>query len=562
MAKHDGMTRRRFLKLVAATGSGAILAACSGAASVPNAPAAETAPAAAAAAPSAAVAEVATTAAIAEPTAAAEATAAPTAVPRVEGKLTIWSPGDNGTVADWATDPILKIVEEKTGVPINMVRVGWETYNDQINAAIASGQMPDIVACVDSGNHLLISQWVRDGVIAPFEGAVATAAPNILAEYEKNPSLGEVKVDGKIYYDPVEWGTGNEPNMGLIHIRKDLLDKYSVPAPETFEQYFAFLRRAKEDGSTGVLFSGQDGVNGALNAFAGAYGLPVGGWVKANGGFEYWAVQPKMKDALLLFRGMVAEGLVDPASWEASEAPRDQYVAGQGASLIFNGGGHIGRIQNDMDLAGQGAKNWLLPAPDAGAGARGYMTEPMFWGATFVGNMQGNQPEAAAKVLDYLSSEEGYRLTAIGVEGVDYEGSGDSIKLLPERSNRGFPTEAGDTGAHPLATPIVSWIPLQWQEFSLLYGKDASFKQWYNDMRANQTKYQTPTFGLLTSTQGWTDFQTVGGELQNRAFLEIVRSDSADTAGARFDQFVQEWKSAGGDVATAEMSEVLKGIYG
>jgi putative aldouronate transport system substrate-binding protein len=482
-------------------------------------------------------------------------------VPRVEGKLTIWSPGDNGTVLDWATDPILQKVQEATGVQINMVKVSWDTYNDQVNAAIASGQMPDLVCCIDTSNHLLINQWVRDGVIAPFEGAVAAAAPNVLAQYEKNPTLDELKIDGKIYADPIEWGYGNEPNFGILHVRKDLLDTYGLQPPETFEEYFAFLRRAKEDGKTGVLFDGQEGPGNALNAFLGAFGLPANGWVKVDGSWQHWSVQPKVKDALLLFHQMNTEGLIDPVSWESANTARDQYVAGQAAALIFNGGGHIGRIQNDMDLAGQGAKNWVLPALDAGAGSRGYMTEPMFWAATFIGNMQGNQPEAAAKVLNYLGSEEGYRLTAIGVEGVDYKGSGEAIELLPERTKRGFPTEAGDTGAHPLASPLVSWVPLEWQEFALLYGKDQSFKDWYNQMRANQTKYQTPSFGLLTATQTWTDFSTVGGELQQRAFIEITRAEDAKTAGARFDQFVQEWKGAGGDAATAEMSEALNQIY-
>lgn len=134
------------------------------------------------------------------------------------------------------------------------------------------------------------------------------------------------------------------------------------------------------------------------------------------------------------------------------------------------------------------------------AKARGYTTEPMFWGVSMIGNLQGNNPVAAARVLNYLASPEGYKLTAVGVEGTDYQGEGDNIELLPARTERGFPTEAGDTGAHPLASTIVSWVPSEWQEFSLLYGKDQAFKDWYKAMRQPGT---VPSLMLLLAQARW-----------------------------------------------------------
>jgi len=344
-----------------------------------------------------------------------------------------------------------------------------------------------------------------------------------------------------------------------------LLDVYGMTPPDTFEQYFEYLRAARADGLESVVFVGGDegGLGPAINVFAGAHGLPFGGWVKVDGGYQHAAIQPGMKDALILFRQMVAEGLIDIASFEISAADqsRDRYVSGAAASYIFNGGGHIGRIQNDMTLANPAFVEHLLPALDAGTGSRGYMSEPMFYGGTFLGSLDGNNPAAAARVVDYLSSEEGYKLTAIGVEGIDYEEAEGEITLLPARAEHGFPVSAGDTGAHPLASAIVSWVPLEWQEFSLLYGKPAEFRAWFADMRANQVQYQVESIGLLTTSPLWTDFQATGDELQARAFLQAGQAGSDDDA-ATFDQFVGDWNGAGGEAAQAEMSEVLTAIYG
>lgn len=486
------------------------------------------------------------------------AAAPPAAVP---GKLVIWAPGDNGTVKDWHTDPILKVVEEKTGTSIEMVKVSSTTYQDQVNAAIASGQAPDIISCIDQNNHQLIDQWVRDGVVAQFDGGpLESKLPNILGQLNQMPWKGELKINGHFYADPVNWET--QPWWGsVIHVRKDLLDKYGMQPPDTFEQYFAFLRKAKQDGQTGVIFSASGGLGGILDSFVGAYGMPGNGWVKKGNVWEYWATQPATKQGLLLFRKMVAEDLVDPVSWELQESPRDKYVAGEGASMIWNGGGHTGRIQNDMTLAGKGAKEWTIPAPNAGAGSRGYVGAPAFYCETFIGNLKGNNPEAAAKVLDFLQSDEGIKLTVLGIPGKDYQGDGANIKLLSQRTQDNFPAEAGDTGSHPLATSIVSWIPQTWQDWQVLHGKDQTFKDWYGQMLANQKKYLLPSQGTLTTSPQWTSFGSTSTELINRAFLQIVKAKDDNEAGALFDKFVQDWKGAGGDAASAEMSEVLNKIY-
>ncbi len=476
--------------------------------------------------------------------------------------VVIWSPGDNGSVKDWTTDPILAAVEKATNTKIEMVKIGWDTYTDQINAAIASGKVPDIIGVVDHNNKTLINQWIKDGVVAPFEGDVAAAAPNVVAAYDKNPTLAELKVDGKIYGKPISWGDDNYPNMGLLHVRADLLAKYKLDAPDTFEQYFAYLQACKADGSTGVVFAGKEGLGGALNAFAGTQGLPIVGWVKGDNGFSYWAVQPGIKDALILFRKMVADGLVDPASWESNgDQARSQYVSGKACSFIFNGGGHIGRIQNDLTLANADAKEWLLPALDGGKGQRGYTSEPQFWGMSFVTNLQGNHPVAAARVLNYLASDEGLKLTAVGIEGKDYSEKDGVITLLPGRAEDGFPTEAGDTGAHPLASTIVSWVPQSWQDFSLLYGKDTSFKDWYQSMWDNQGKYQIKSYGVLSTSPKWSDFAATSTDSINRSFVQIVKAGSDDEAGQLFDQFVSDWNAQGGADATQEMSALLSTIY-
>ncbi len=339
---------------------------------------------------------------------AACAPAAPAAPSASEGagpdKVVIWQPGIATTIVDWKTDPIVKAVEEATNTTIEVVNIDNDSFADQVNAAAASGELPDIIGVVPPAQQSLTESWARDGVLAAFEGEVADAAPNVLAEYETNSMLQEIKVDDKIYFQPIGWGDGIYPNQELFHVRKDLLDKYGMEPPDTFEQYFDYVKTCMDNGDgRGVVFQAAGGLQMNINGFTGAYGIPVRGWVPVGEGYEYWAIQPGVKDGLLLFREMMQRGLVDPGVWEMADATNDActvFVSGEACSLIFNGGGHIGRIQNDMALVDESMQEWLLPALDAGAGFRGYTAEPMFWGTSQLGGMKNNNPVAAGADLE------------------------------------------------------------------------------------------------------------------------------------------------------------------
>lgn len=500
----------------------------------------------------------------AEPTKAPEEPAVeePAAAP---DKVVLWAPGSSGTVKDWNTNPIMMEVEKATNTDIEIQFIDWGAYNDQLQAAAASGEFPDIAATVDHNAKTMLRTWIDAGIVAPFEGDVAAAAPNVLAQYEKNPTLSEIKFDGKIYMQPVYWGVGNEPNMGLIHVRKDLLDKYGMEAPDTWDQYVEFLKKCSaEEKISGLVFTAKGGFpSTALNANLGAYGVPMRGWVqKADGNYEYWAVQPEVATALKQWRALIADGLVDPAVWEMdSDTARTAYVSGNACSYNFNGGGHVGRIQNDMTLVNPEFQEWMLPALDFGTGKRGYTQEDMFWAGTLLGAGENNNPVAAARVVNYLISPEGEKLTAIGVEGKHFKMNGDKVEWLPARFEDGFPTEALNAGAHPLASGIVSWQPSEWQEFTLLYGKDQAYEDWYKSMNANRVQYQTPSFGANVTSPKWDAFQATGSDLIARMLTDTTKAASDDEVQTIFDQFVSDWMSMGGQDASAEMNETIKEFY-
>lgn len=488
--------------------------------------------------------------------------AAVPALAQGDGKVTIWMGGTGSEVTDWKNNAILNAIEEAVGVEIELVWIP-DGMADMLTAGAISGNLPDIIGCVDHEDRARLQLWVDGGIVAAVAGEVAQVAPNWTNLYEANEGLNELRINGEIYMVPVSWGTGCAPNMGLVHVRGDLMEKYGFETIDTYEQYVQYLRAAVADGYIGISYNGANGINKLLNVFLGGQGLPMTGWIRGeDGNFSYWMMQKGVATAVEQIRQLQNEGLLDPGIWSCdSDTARTNYVSGKAASWIGNGGGHIGRIQNDMALIDENFVEILLPALDFG-GSRGYTQEDMFWGASLLGNTESCDPVLAAKIINYLLSDEGYQLTAIGIEGRDFEyDSNGDIVLLDARYQDGFPTEAGSTGAHKLASGLVSWVPQEWQDFSLLYGTDDAFQAWYYEQRTNQQMYQIPNYGRNLTSAQWNDFNAVGNELFTRFAVEALAADSGDAVLELWLRFADDWNAAGGEGATVEMNELLKSVY-
>ncbi|AEF80824.1 extracellular solute-binding protein [Leadbettera azotonutricia] len=473
-----------------------------------------------------------------------------------------------GGISDWANNSIFQAIEKATNTKIEMEFVEYEGFPELLTTAAASGTFPDMASFIFHGSKTFLQTLVENDIIAAYEGDVAAACPEIIKRYAENPSLTELKINGKIYFQPLYWGNKNDPNIGLIHIRKDIIDKYGLKIPDTWDEYLEYLRTCvKKEGIYGVTFNGQaagDGLQQALNVYLGSYSIPYVGWYKDDkGNYQYWLTAEHSSDAIVAFRRLFAEGLVDPNVMTYNEEMlKNSYISGRNGSMIYNGGGHIGRTQNDFALVNPGYKEYVTQALDCGGGSRGYTQEPMFGQLNAIGGTPYNNPVAAARIVNFLQSAEGEQLTAIGIEGEDWRRENGNIVCLEAKYQHGFPREAGVNGAHPLSAGIVSWQSQAWQDFNLLYGKDEAYNNWYKEMRDNQCRYQVPAYGIMLTTPEWSDFQAVGNDLLQRAIATAWHANSDDEARRIWTNFVKEWVNAGGLKASATVEKILKQMYG
>ena len=166
--------------------------------------------------------------------------------------ISIMLPGKPEITAE--NDRVFAELEKRTNTKLTINSPGWDVYNDKVNLAVSSGELPDIICCIDNNSRTLLDGWIQNGTIIPFSDEMLAAAPDIMKEYEQTAYYNELTVDGKIFFQPIWWNAAPYPNRGLFHARKDLLDEQGIDVTklDTLEDVYNAMKQLKSKGTYGL----------------------------------------------------------------------------------------------------------------------------------------------------------------------------------------------------------------------------------------------------------------------------------------------------------------------
>lgn len=369
-------------------------------------------------------------------TAAADSKAAPDAAPAnaetVEVTIAIWGAEDGLSNPD---DPILKQIEEKTGVRLVPQNVTWDDSEQKIQLWATNNQLPDIFAG-DFVSKSFYGNWIEQGVIRALPEDLS-AYPN-LAEHMKMERAQAAARDGRFYMIPrTTYGDISYSVLDRnVVYRWDLAQAAGVTKePETYDEFCDMIKKIVEADPEGKHISG---MTQALPELIGGFIYPYAGildkkWVAdENGRFtpSYFADRDALVNAMQFARDMYADGVIEKDIALAKlETSKDKYLQGQSAAMVFAWSGPAGleaNVGRDYDtLYGEGSflKNnriaKLYPSSD---GNKYYFVDTESWSESYISSKVDDAKMAAiCRLFDYLYSEEGSRLVFCGFEGEDYD---------------------------------------------------------------------------------------------------------------------------------------------
>ena len=397
------------------------------------------APAAApATAPAPTKAAVAPTAAAVQPKA-TEPPAAPPTEPPAPAKpvdLDVWvgaAVSEAGPPPDdWVA---YKIVRDKLGINLKVVLLPTaQTDADaKINTAGAANQLPDLFQ-INRGPWFKLYQA---GLLAPVDDLLPQMPNRTKILYSDEIRNKLVTLDGKMYGFP-------QPGQilytdGLV-IRKDWLAKLGLEAPKTLDDFLAVAKAFTEKDPDGngkndtygycayIESEGMGVASGLGKRFDwvyGAYGVAGTFNLTSADNFGLNVRNPNFMKATEYVKSLIDAKVIDP-DWPTLK--KDEYRARwkQGKCGIMNE--NFAALSTKANYA-DFDKNfpdgeWVVLAPPTGPDGKSSEGESMTNVRIFAASktaIDAGKGEAIAKLLEWMSSDEGYFLLGFGQEGVNYK---------------------------------------------------------------------------------------------------------------------------------------------
>lgn len=334
-------------------------------------------------------------------------------------------PGESATVTILTSkstnfpenNAVIQEIRKRTGIHVQVIAVDGPDYDNKLNTMIASGSPPDIFRVSSKAK---ISDLVDNKVVMPLDDLLAKSGKNIVdnkGEYLK----GAGYIGGKTYAIPNAYVLGN----GLA-IRQDWLAKLGLKTPATLDEYESVLKAfaTRDPDGNGKNDTIPLGLSVASDQtfehiFA-AYGVPFKRGVLVDGKVTPWSLAPGYLDAVKFYNKLYQQGLVEPDfATIPSLQEFEKLWNGKMGAFQFN---PPGTTQNWLTRYIENPKPTfvytIIKGPNGKGGNTRYVREDTGpW--TFISS-KSNHPEASMKVLDFLVSEEGDRLTWAGIDGKHY----------------------------------------------------------------------------------------------------------------------------------------------
>jgi putative aldouronate transport system substrate-binding protein len=358
-------------------------------------------------------------------------------------------------------------IAKTKNVIIKMQAAPQTNYDDKKKTLIATNTIPDVILVnqddvqnySDSGIFLDLTPYLKKG-----------AMPNLAKFIGSQPEIMRNTVDGKLFGFPLidlpEYSTyGGQLPM----IRMDLLKKYNLKEPATFDELYQALKKFKEGNPKSFPFAsraanGLTGTENLLNPITFAFGA---GYTTYTGSKVYYEPktqkyafgpsQPVFKDAIAWLNKLYSEKLLDPDYLTANTELFKQKLSSESAYFFYDNNSQATDANRALQAKAADANLDMLPAMAAPNGTKrnliysvGHLSE------SWVIRSNVKNPDQVVKFMDWFYSEEAIMLTNWGVKGEHYTITADGKpkstdeflkKYAPSPTNTNPPSYYSDLGA-------------------------------------------------------------------------------------------------------------------
>ncbi|MDR2096624.1 MAG: extracellular solute-binding protein [Treponema sp.] len=340
--------------------------------------------------------------------------------------LTYWGELSGSVAANYTNlgeTPYGKAWIEKTGVKVEFLHPPAGGANEQFNLLVASGDMPDIM----DRDWLNLypggpEKAINDSVILKLNDIIDKYSPNLKQVLDSHPDWARmVKTDNGNYYG-YPFIRGNE-KLCIWHgpyVRKDWLEELNMEVPQTFDEWHEMLtvfKEKKRSPAPMVMMI-------TNNDFLLGYGIDRAFFVGDDGKVHWGSMEDAFRDYLTMMARWYKEGLLDPDIATLTSQQISAKVTGNISGATRGSlGGSLGTWTNSARATNPKFELTAVPYPVKKKGDKPKLinVDNLYTGGFSAGiTTSCENPDIAARLLDYNYGEEGYIFNNFGIEGVSY----------------------------------------------------------------------------------------------------------------------------------------------
>lgn len=488
----------------------------------------------------------------------------------------------NNDTAD--SNLIVETIKNELGINISYkVAAPQAQYQDKINVAIASADIPDVFQVTkDQYAKLLKTNLLADDLTSAVNDYSSDILKSILAS-DDGMGMKVATVKGKLKAIPY---VGNSLSRAeVLYLRNDWLKKLGLDVPKTMDDLVkvldAFVNKdpdsnGKND-TVGLVaskalfldFASLQGIFSAYDAFPKI-------WIEKDGKLQYGSFQPEMKRALLKLQEMYKAGLIDKEF-----AVKD---FGKAAEAVINGkaGAFIGNITLPIwpcgfNVAKDANAQWGYYPVVSGDAQEPKIVQPNAISNLYVVRKGYEHPEAVIKIMN-LMLEKLFGKTAEFDKYYGIPGKTSSNSHLNPFKNYNAKKDYNAYLAVKKAIAVGSSV-----------GLDSEQKSYYDNSLAWVNKKELGTNGFNFGINGVfntpSSFDVVDGYVKGNRLIDdafygaptstmtsklstidkmideaVTKIIMGDTAVDEFDKVVKDAMELGGQQMTDEVNQWIKDV--
>lgn len=460
-------------------------------------------------------------------------------------------------------DRIAQEIMRRTGVRIQVIDP-TDDPGEKVNLMLAYRDYPDMILVRLSS----IGRYQSAGALvdlAPFMDSL----PNVKAMYGDMLSRLQTE-NGELYYLS-NWYGKDDDAVAAFHIRYDYMcevagkERADSDEPFTREEFQDLLRRFKEkypeiNGQKSIPFALCVDLNYSM-AIEGMYGLKT--YCGDEAGLHYTARDPRYLSMVLFLNEMYREGLLDK-EWVLNRHRLFSQKMRDGR--IFATACTYWDLDEDTDVMKkeQGEESTFYAYKVLGEGIS--ETETTYSGRNYLGwdaiaiteNCQ--DIDAALRVMDFLSSEEGQYLMLWGIEGQDWDyvnGVRTPKAELLEAFTEDINQAIEDTYVRRWTWFIKNGTGSDGSPYDMMTKYSPSKEAQVSNRRMRYDYWDTSWYANLEPESGTEDallYKNVEG-VKDKAFPKMVNAGSEQECRELYERMIRDMENEGLERVEAVITE-------